>query len=66
MLVQLTLISSSMLQLKINTCSCTAGSGLGMKNWLRITFAVDPGLLEDGLQRVESFCKRHEKAKEVK
>ncbi|KAF8645401.1 hypothetical protein HU200_066189 [Digitaria exilis] len=35
------------------------GSGLGMKNWLRITFAVDPSLLEDGLERLKSFCLRH-------
>lgn len=42
------------------------GSGLGMKNWLRITFAVDPGLLEDGMERVKSFCQRHGKAKELK
>ncbi|KAF7038298.1 hypothetical protein CFC21_048497 [Triticum aestivum] len=41
-------------------------SGLGMKDWLRITFAVDRPLLEDGLERVKSFCKRHGKAKEVK
>ncbi|VAH81019.1 unnamed protein product [Triticum turgidum subsp. durum] len=42
------------------------GSGLGMKDWLRITFAVDRPLLEDGLERVKSFCNRHGKAKEVK
>ncbi|WVZ90754.1 hypothetical protein U9M48_037025 [Paspalum notatum var. saurae] len=35
------------------------GSGLCMENWLRITFAVDPLLLEDGLERVTSFCLRH-------
>ncbi|KAK3156691.1 hypothetical protein QOZ80_2AG0110570 [Eleusine coracana subsp. coracana] len=37
------------------------GSGLGMRNWLRITFAVDPQLLEDGLDRLKSFCLRHAK-----
>ncbi|KAJ1265851.1 hypothetical protein BS78_08G105700 [Paspalum vaginatum] len=37
------------------------GSGLNMENWLRITFAVDPPLLEDGLERVASFCIRHAK-----
>uniref|UniRef100_A0A0E0CJI6 Aminotransferase class I/classII large domain-containing protein n=1 Tax=Oryza meridionalis TaxID=40149 RepID=A0A0E0CJI6_9ORYZ len=41
------------------------GSGLGMKNWLRITFAVDPQLLEDGLERTKCFCKRHGKIKEA-
>ncbi|CAN6444452.1 unnamed protein product [Victoria cruziana] len=37
------------------------GSALGMKGWLRITFAVDPPLLEDGLARIASFCHRHRK-----
>ncbi|KAG0538220.1 hypothetical protein BDA96_03G216500 [Sorghum bicolor] len=37
------------------------GSGLGMKNWLRVTFAVDPPLLEDGMERLKSFCLRHAK-----
>ncbi|KAL5208413.1 hypothetical protein ABZP36_032848 [Zizania latifolia] len=41
------------------------GSGLGMKNWLRITFAVDPELLEDGLERTKCFCHRHGKIKEA-
>ncbi|KAK1301745.1 S-alkyl-thiohydroximate lyase SUR1 [Acorus calamus] len=35
------------------------GSAVGLKNWLRITFAVDPSSLEDGLGRLKSFCKRH-------
>lgn len=39
----------------------TPGSALGMKNWLRITFAVDPCSLEDGLGRLKSFCQRHTK-----
>lgn len=42
-------------------CGCNAGSGLGMKNWLRVTFAVDLPLLEDGLERLKSFCLRHAK-----
>ncbi|KAF3794607.1 Tyrosine aminotransferase [Nymphaea thermarum] len=37
------------------------GSALGMKGWLRITFAVDPPLLQDGLARMRSFCHRHKK-----
>ncbi|PUZ75280.1 hypothetical protein GQ55_1G146500 [Panicum hallii var. hallii] len=37
------------------------GSGLGMKNWLRVTFAVDPPLLEAGLERLRSFCLSHAK-----
>ncbi|KAG1334992.1 hypothetical protein COCNU_03G011110 [Cocos nucifera] len=39
----------------------TPGSALGMQNWLRITFAVDPSSLEDGLDRLKSFCQRHAK-----
>ncbi|PON74834.1 Tyrosine/nicotianamine aminotransferase [Trema orientale] len=38
-----------------------AGLALGMKNWLRIIFAVEPSLLEDGLGRIKAFCQRHAK-----
>ncbi|KAJ4770238.1 Tyrosine aminotransferase [Rhynchospora pubera] len=37
------------------------GSALEMKNWLRITFAVEPTSLVVGLERLKSFCERHEK-----
>ncbi|KAJ3686125.1 hypothetical protein LUZ61_015289 [Rhynchospora tenuis] len=37
------------------------GSVLEMKNWLRITFAVEPASLKAGLERLKSFCERHEK-----
>ncbi|KAJ4781818.1 Tyrosine aminotransferase [Rhynchospora pubera] len=37
------------------------GSVLEMKNWLRITFAIEPASLEVGLERLKSFCERHEK-----
>ncbi|KAL4620453.1 hypothetical protein ACB092_06G155200 [Castanea dentata] len=37
------------------------GVALGMKNWLRITFAVEPSALEDGLGRIKAFCQRHAK-----
>ncbi|XP_074304068.1 tyrosine aminotransferase-like [Silene latifolia] len=37
------------------------GSTLGMKNWLRITFALEPLVLQEGLERIEGFCKRHSK-----
>jgi len=38
-----------------------AGTAVGLKNWLRITFAVDPVSLEEALGRVKSFCLRHSK-----
>lgn len=38
-----------------------AGFALGMKNWLRITFAVEPESLEEGFGRIKAFCQRHAK-----
>ncbi|KAL6975431.1 tyrosine transaminase [Sarracenia purpurea var. burkii] len=35
------------------------GYTVGMKNWLRITFAAEPSALEEGLERVKSFYHRH-------
>ncbi|XP_047070127.1 nicotianamine aminotransferase A-like [Lolium rigidum] len=37
------------------------GSVLGMENWIRITFAIVPSSLQDGLERIKSFCQRHKK-----
>ncbi|XP_058095809.1 tyrosine aminotransferase-like [Magnolia sinica] len=37
------------------------GCAVGLKNWLRITFAIDATSLEDGLGRLKSFCQRHMK-----
>ncbi|KAL5573563.1 hypothetical protein UlMin_023160 [Ulmus minor] len=37
------------------------GVALGMKNWLRITFAIEPSVLEDGLKRLKAFYQRHAK-----
>ncbi|XP_034702768.1 tyrosine aminotransferase-like [Vitis riparia] len=37
------------------------GFTVGMKNWLRITFATEPPSLEDGLGRIKAFCQRHAK-----
>ncbi|KAL6654799.1 hypothetical protein ACP70R_008264 [Stipagrostis hirtigluma subsp. patula] len=39
------------------------GCAVGYKNWLRITFAIGPSSLEDGLDRLKSFCLRHSKPK---
>ncbi|KAL0399419.1 UNVERIFIED_CONTAM: putative aminotransferase TAT2 [Sesamum radiatum] len=35
------------------------GVAVGLKNWLRITFAADPSALGEALERVKSFCQRH-------
>ncbi|KAF8656895.1 hypothetical protein HU200_060457 [Digitaria exilis] len=37
------------------------GSALGMKDWIRITFAMDVSTLENALERIKSFCQRHAK-----
>ncbi|KAK4255536.1 hypothetical protein QN277_008524 [Acacia crassicarpa] len=34
---------------------------LGLKNWVRITFATEPPTLEDGLKRLRVFCQMHSK-----
>uniref|UniRef100_A0A803LTV0 Aminotransferase class I/classII large domain-containing protein n=1 Tax=Chenopodium quinoa TaxID=63459 RepID=A0A803LTV0_CHEQI len=35
------------------------GVTMGSKNWLRVTFALEPTALEDGLERLKAFCQRH-------
>ncbi|CAO2836166.1 unnamed protein product [Amaranthus hypochondriacus] len=35
------------------------GVAVGMKDWLRITFAVEPASLEEAIQRISCFCHRH-------
>ncbi|KAH7533394.1 nicotianamine aminotransferase 1 [Ziziphus jujuba] len=37
------------------------GFVVGLKNWLRITFAIDPSSLDDGLKRMKAFHERHAK-----
>ncbi|PHU12390.1 Nicotianamine aminotransferase A [Capsicum chinense] len=37
------------------------GEALGMKNWVRVTFAVEISVLEDGLSRIKAFCFRNAK-----
>uniref|UniRef100_A0ACD6AAU0 Uncharacterized protein n=1 Tax=Avena sativa TaxID=4498 RepID=A0ACD6AAU0_AVESA len=37
------------------------GSVLGMENWVRITFAIVPSSLLDGLERIKYFCQRNKK-----
>ncbi|XP_019437617.1 PREDICTED: probable aminotransferase TAT2 [Lupinus angustifolius] len=37
------------------------GVSVGLKNWLRISFAVERSALEDGLTRIKAFCLRHAK-----
>ncbi|KAK6934232.1 Aminotransferase, class I/classII [Dillenia turbinata] len=35
------------------------GVTVGLKNWIRITFAAEPSSLIEGLERINSFCQRH-------
>ncbi|OVA11519.1 Aminotransferase [Macleaya cordata] len=37
------------------------GIAVGLKNWLRITFAIEPTSLQDGMGRLKAFCQRHAK-----
>ncbi|KAK9052124.1 hypothetical protein SSX86_028752 [Deinandra increscens subsp. villosa] len=37
------------------------GVSVGLRNWLRVTFAIDQSYLEDGIKRLKSFCERHSK-----
>ncbi|KAK9922549.1 hypothetical protein M0R45_031010 [Rubus argutus] len=39
------------------------GVAVGLKNWVRITFACDHSTLEDGLGRIKAFSQRHAKKK---
>ncbi|VAH08294.1 unnamed protein product [Triticum turgidum subsp. durum] len=41
------------------------GSVLGMENWVRITFACVPSSLQDGLERIKSFCQRNKKKNSI-
>ncbi|KAG7622123.1 unnamed protein product [Arabidopsis thaliana] len=40
------------------------GVALGLKNWIRITIGVEAQMLEDALERLNGFCKRHLKKTE--
>ncbi|OWM91065.1 probable aminotransferase TAT2 [Punica granatum] len=35
------------------------GTAVGLKNWLRVTFAIEPSSLEEGLRRIKAFYERH-------
>ncbi|PSS05693.1 Tyrosine aminotransferase [Actinidia chinensis var. chinensis] len=37
------------------------GVAVGLKNWLRITFAIEPSSLEEALVRIKAFSLRHAK-----
>ncbi|KAL5738163.1 hypothetical protein ACOSP7_030924 [Xanthoceras sorbifolium] len=37
------------------------GTAVGLKDWVRLTFAVDPLSLDEALGRIKIFCKRHAK-----
>ncbi|KAL8136726.1 hypothetical protein V2J09_002727 [Rumex salicifolius] len=40
------------------------GFAVGMRNWLRISFAIEPELLEEALGRIKAFCQRHLKTQQ--
>ena len=51
-------------EFNIETCTdntLLAGTAVGMKNFLRITFAIEPAALEVGLERLKAFYERHAK-----
>ncbi|XP_022948047.1 tyrosine aminotransferase-like [Cucurbita moschata] len=35
------------------------GAAVGLKNWLRISFAIDIEALKEGIRRLKAFCQRH-------
>ncbi|PHT85107.1 Tyrosine aminotransferase [Capsicum annuum] len=35
------------------------GMIVGLKNWLRVTFAMELAILEEELERIKAFCLRH-------
>ncbi|KAL0307022.1 UNVERIFIED_CONTAM: Nicotianamine aminotransferase 1 [Sesamum radiatum] len=37
------------------------GVAVGFKDWLRVSFAIEPSSLDDGLGRIKAFCQRHSK-----
>ncbi|GLU06380.1 hypothetical protein SLE2022_234200 [Rubroshorea leprosula] len=42
------------------------GLVVGMKNWLRITFAIEPSSLDDGLVRIKPFAKGMPRINKIK
>lgn len=36
-----------------------AGTAVGLKDWIRITFAADPSSLRKGMKRIKVFSQRH-------
>ncbi|KAL7589125.1 hypothetical protein Lser_V15G40552 [Lactuca serriola] len=37
------------------------GYAVGMKNWVRVSFAAEPNVLQDAIVRLKAFCLRHAK-----
>ncbi|MFS8024143.1 putative tyrosine transaminase [Helianthus anomalus] len=42
------------------------GICVGLNNWLRVTFAIEPSVLEEGIKRLKAFCERHSKKPKTK
>lgn len=40
---------------------CASGVTVGLKNWLRISTAVEYSSLDDGFRRIKAFYHRHAK-----
>ncbi|GJQ91868.1 tyrosine aminotransferase-like protein [Tanacetum coccineum] len=45
----------------LNFLPSSSGIAVGLKNWLRVTFAIEPSALEEGIKRLKAFCERHSK-----
>ncbi|KAK9076829.1 hypothetical protein SSX86_005163 [Deinandra increscens subsp. villosa] len=37
------------------------GDAVGLKNWVRVSIATEPQVLEDGIKRMKAFCFKHAK-----
>ncbi|XP_076892222.1 nicotianamine aminotransferase 1-like [Bidens hawaiensis] len=37
------------------------GSAVGLKNWVRVSFATEPKVLEEAIERMKTFCLKHAK-----
>lgn len=38
-----------------------SGIGVGMKSWMRVTFAIEPSYIDEAFGRIKAFYLRHAK-----